>query len=163
MDATNYVDILLVEDNPNDAELALRALGKVSGSPSVLRIEDGVRAIEYLFGQGAHAGRDVSRTPRFVMLDLKLPKIDGHEVLRRVRADQRFSKLPIIIFSSSKEERDLVECYRNGANSFIVKPVNFDVFMTVVNAMGEYWCGHNLLPREPYWSDQFDRNKTRPR
>ncbi len=161
MEVMKYTDILLVEDNPNDAELALRALGKVSGAPSVVRIEDGVRALDYVFGEGVHAGRDVLRTPRFIMLDLKLPKVDGLEVLRRVRSDQRFAKLPIIIFSSSKEERDLVECYRNGANSYIVKPVNFDAFVAVVTAMGEYWCGYNLLPREPFWNDQFDRSKAK--
>ena len=152
---TQYSDILLVEDNPNDAELALRALGKVAGNATVLHIEDGVHALDYVFGQGSYSGRDVMRTPKMLMLDLKLPKVDGLEVLKRVRSDPRFSKLPIIVFSSSKEERDLVECYRLGVNSYIVKPVNFDAFMSVVTAMGDYWLGHNLLPREPFWSKKL--------
>lgn len=152
MEVVSYTDILLVEDNPSDAELVLRALEKIPGNTTVHHIDDGVQALDFVFGSGAYSGRDILRTPRLMMLDLKLPKIDGMEVLKRVRADRRFDKLPVVVFSSSKEERDLVECYYLGVNSYVVKPVNFDQFVSVVTAVGEYWLSNNLIPREPFWS-----------
>lgn len=150
-----YPDILLIEDNPNDAELAIRALGKISGNATLHHIDDGVRALDFVFGNGHYAGRDISRTPKLMMLDLKLPKIDGLEVLKRIRSDRRFDKLPIVVFSSSKEDRDLVECYQQGVNSYLAKPVNFDQFMAVVASTAEYWLNANLLPREPFWSKRL--------
>lgn len=131
--------ILLVEDNPDDAKLTLRALKKNNILNDVVLARDGTEALDYLFGTGAHAGRDVSRLPAVVLLDLKLPKVDGLEVLRRVRADERTKLAPVVILTSSKEEQDLVTGYSLGANSYIRKPVDFSQFMEAVRQLGLYW------------------------
>ena len=131
--------ILLVEDNPDDEALTLRALKKNKVANSVVVVRDGVEAVDFLFGAGAHAGRDVGDLPQIVLLDLKLPKLDGFEVLRRIRADERTKVLPVVILTSSKEERDVVQGYRDGCNSYVRKPVNFDEFVEAARQLGMYW------------------------
>lgn len=137
--------ILLVEDNPDDQALTLRALKKNNITNEVIVASDGVEALDYLFGTGRHAGRDTRDLPALVLLDLKLPKVDGLEVLRRVRGDPRTRLLPIVILTSSKEDRDLVNGYSLGANSYVRKPVDFTEFMEAVRQLGLYW----LLLNEP--------------
>jgi two-component system response regulator len=134
--------ILLVEDNPDDEKLTLRALSRNSVE-HVTVVRDGVEALDYLFGEGAHAGRDPSTMPTVVLLDLKLPKLDGLEVLRRLRADERTQRLPIVILTSSLEEQDLIKSYKLGVNSYIRKPVDFNQFMESVRQLGLYWLGLN--------------------
>jgi CheY-like chemotaxis protein len=135
---TNKI-ILLVEDNPDDEKLTVRALKKNNIVNEVAIARDGVEALDYLFGTGAHAGRDLSVMPALVLLDLKLPKIDGHEVLRRIRADEHTKRLPVVILTTSKEEQDLLNGYNSGANSYIRKPVDFVQFTEVVRQLGLYW------------------------
>jgi two-component system response regulator len=137
--------ILLVEDNPDDVKLTLHALKKCNIANQVVVSGDGAEALDYLFGTGAHAGRDLSDLPAVVLLDLKLPKIDGLEVLRRMRADPRARRLPVVVLTSSKEEQDIVASYDLGANSYIRKPVDFDQFIEAVRQLGLYW----LLLNEP--------------
>lgn len=131
--------ILLVEDHPDDEELTMRALKKNNILNRVVIARDGVQALEYVFGTGAHAGRDVTEMPQLILLDLKLPKIDGLEVLRRLRADERTRFLPIVILTSSKEEQDLLKSYKLGANSYVRKPVDFVEFTQAVQQLGLYW------------------------
>ena len=131
--------ILLVEDNPDDEALTLRALKKNNIQNDVVIAHDGAEALDYLFGTGAYAGRDVSALPSVTLLDLKLPKIDGLEVLKRIRADERTRFLPVVILTSSKEEQDLINGYKLGANSYIRKPVDFSQFIDAVRQLGLYW------------------------
>ena len=138
--------ILLVEDNPDDVALTLRAFGKNNIANRIVVAADGVEALDYLFGTGRHAGRDMSDMPTMVLLDLKLPKIDGLEVLRRLRADERTKLLPVVILTSSKEEQDLVNSYALGANSYVRKPVDFNQFMEAARHMGLYWLVLNEAP-----------------
>ena len=142
----NDKSILLVEDNPDDEELTLRALKKNNILNEVTVVRDGAQALDYLFCQGAYAGRDASRHPAVTLLDLKLPKVEGLEVLKRLRADQRTRLLPVVILTSSKEEQDLVNGYRLGANSYIRKPVDFTKFMEAVRQLGLYWLVLNEPP-----------------
>jgi two-component system response regulator len=137
--------ILLVEDNPDDEALTLRALKKNNILNDVVVARDGVEALDYLFGTGVHAGRDVSVLPQLVLLDLNLPKIGGLDVLRRIRQDDRTKLLAIVVLTSSREEEDIVRSYSLGANSFVRKPVEFDEFMHAVKTLGLYW----LLLHEP--------------
>jgi len=137
--------ILLVEDNPDDVDLTLRALKKSNITNEVLVVRDGVEALDYLFATGVHAGRDISVMPTVILLDLKLPKVDGLEVLRRLRADDRTKLLPVVILTSSTEEQDLIDGYKLGANSYIRKPVDFTQFTEAVRQLGLYW----LLLNEP--------------
>ena len=138
--------ILLVEDNPDDEALTLRALKKNNILNEVIVARDGVEALDYLFGTGKYAGRDLSNMPQVILLDLKLPKIDGMEVLRRIRADERTKLLPVVILTSSKEERDLINGYKLGANSYIRKPVDFDQFREAVKQLKLYWLVLNEPP-----------------
>ena len=131
--------IMLVEDNADDEALTVRALKKNNISNAIVIVRDGAQALEYLFATGTYAGRDVSEMPQLILLDLKLPKVDGLEVLRRLRADDRTRLLPVVILTSSKEERDLMEGYRLGANSYIRKPVDFVQFAEAVNQLKLYW------------------------
>lgn len=140
------VEILLAEDNPTDAELTLRALNRSKLANKVVWVKDGGEALDYVFCQGAYAGRS-NGNPRLILLDLKMPKVDGIEVLGRVKADERTKAVPVVIMTSSREERDLVESYRLGANSYIVKPVDFGQFMEVVSKAGFYWAVMNKVPR----------------
>lgn len=138
--------ILLVEDNPDDIALTLRALNKNRIANEVAVAHDGVEALDYLFGTGQHAGRDVTQVPAIVLLDLKLPKLDGLEVLRRLRADARTKLVPVVILTSSKEEQDLVGGYALGANSYIRKPVDFSQFTEAIRQLGLYWLVLNEAP-----------------
>ena len=146
-DENDLVEVLLVEDTPTDAELALRALKKRGLANRVIWLKDGAEALDFLFGTGAYAGRDVANCrPKVVLLDLRLPKLSGLEVLRRVKADPRTHAIPVVVVTSSKEEVDLDECYRLGVNSYITKPVEFDEFAKVVGELGLYWLLVNKLP-----------------
>jgi two-component system response regulator len=139
--------ILLVEDNPDDELLTRRALKKNNIGNEVVVARDGVEALDYLFGTGAHEGRDLSELPQVMLLDLKLPKIDGLDVLRRVRADERTRLLPVVILTSSREQQDLVNGYGCGANSYIRKPVDFAQFIEAVRQLGLYWLVLNETPQ----------------
>jgi two-component system response regulator len=142
--------ILLVEDNPDDEALTVRAFRKNNITNEVVVARDGVAALEWLFGTGAHAGRDTQLQPQLVLLDLKLPKVDGLEVLRRLREDPRTRLLPVVILTSSNEEKDMVEGYRLGANSYVRKPVDFNEFLEAARQLGLYWLVlNNPPPREP--------------
>jgi two-component system, response regulator len=140
------VDILLVEDNPNDAELALRSLWKHKVANNIVHILDGEAALDYLFARGEYADRDAAARPKLILLDLRLPKVDGIEVLKAVKADDRTRLTPVVVLTSSNEERELVESYRLGVNSYIVKPVEFDKFLDAVKDLGFYWL---LLNEQP--------------
>ena len=140
--------ILLVEDNPDDEALTLRAFAK-NGIPNpVVVARDGVEALDYLFGTGPHEGRAKALLPAVVLLDLKLPRIDGLEVLRRIRAHERTALLPVVVLTTSKEQQDILEAYRLGANSYIRKPVDFERFIQAVGQLGVYWLSLNE-PSEP--------------
>jgi two-component system response regulator len=138
--------ILLVEDNPDDELLALRALKKSNVPNEVVVAHDGVEALDYLFASGPYEGRDTSSMPQLVLLDLKLPRVDGLEVLKRLRSDERTRLLPVVILTSSKERRDMLEGYGLGANSYIRKPVNFEQFMNVIEQLKRYWLVLNEAP-----------------
>ena len=138
--------ILLVEDNPDDEELTLRALSRNNISNEVVVVRDGQEAVDWLEGTGPHAGRDVSEIPALVLLDLKLPKIDGLDVLRRLRANPRTALVPVVILTSSKEDRDRASGYQSGANSYVQKPVDFTSFVDAVRQLGMYWLMLNEPP-----------------
>lgn len=138
--------ILLVEDNPDDEALTLRALKKHNIGNKVFVVRDGAEALDFLFCTGAYADRDPNDIPQVTLLDLKLPKVDGLEVLRRLRADNRTRLLPIVILTSSNEERDLIEGYKNGANSYVRKPIDFNEFLEAVRQLGLYWLVLNHAP-----------------
>ncbi len=138
--------ILLVEDNPDDVELTLRALKQYNIRNEIAVVRDGAEALDYLFATGAYAERSVSPMPAVVILDLKLPKVDGFEVLQRMRADERTKLIPVVILTSSKEERDMVNGYKLGANSYVQKPVDFTEFVEAARQLGLYWLVVNEPP-----------------
>ena len=140
------VDILLVEDNPRDAELTLRALKQRNLANSLLWVKDGAEALDYLFGLITAASPAITHTPKLIMLDLKLPKVDGLEVLRRLKAEERTKVIPVVVLTSSREEKDIIESYRLGVNSYIVKPVDFENFSHAVVQLGLYWLLLNQPP-----------------
>jgi two-component system, response regulator len=146
MPEKDILDILLVEDNPNDAELTIRALKGHKVANNLVHVEDGAAALDYMFARGAYTGRDVVNRPKLILLDLRLPKVDGLEVLKALKSDPRSSMTPIVVLTSSREESDLIDSYRLGVNSYIVKPVEFEKFMNAVNGLGLYWL---LLNEQP--------------
>ena len=141
-----HIDILLVEDNTSDAELTLRALRRRHLANAVLHVLDGDEALEFLRGEGRFAGRETQRAPKVVILDLKLPKIDGLQVLRAMKADEKLKAIPVVMLTSSRQERDILEAYKLGVNSYIVKPVEFDSFAEAVANLGFYWLMLNERP-----------------
>ena len=143
----NEVEILLVEDNPQDAELALCALKKNNLANNVHHAKDGAQALAFLFATGEFSERKIENGPKVVLLDLKLPKVDGLEVLRKLKADERTKMIPVVVLTSSKEDRDMIESYKLGVNSYIVKPVEFDKFLEAVKHLGLYWLLVNKIPR----------------
>lgn len=140
------VEILLVEDNPTDAELCVRALKKSNLANNLVWVKDGAEALDFLFASGAYADRDIMSPPKVVLLDLRLPKVDGMEVLRRIKDDERTRAIPVVVLTSSKEDRDIAESYQIGVNSYISKPVEFDAFAKTVSDLGLYWLLVNRPP-----------------
>ncbi len=140
------VEILLVEDNPNDVELTLRALKKHNLANNVMVVRDGAEGLDFIFGEGAYADRSLEKSPKLVLLDLKLPKVDGLEVLRKIKSDERTKVIPVVVLTSSKEEPDIIESYKLGVNSYMVKPVDFDKFIECVSEAGLYWLVGNEPP-----------------
>jgi two-component system, response regulator len=145
---TNGTEILLVEDNPEDVEITLRAFQKYHLANKIQVVRDGEEALECLFSTGRYAERSLCASPRLVLLDLKLPKVDGLEILQRCKADPRTRNIPVVILTSSREERDLIKSYNLGVNSYVVKPVDFAQFTEAVRQLGLYWMMLNELPSE---------------
>jgi two-component system, response regulator len=147
MNETTHADLLLVEDNPEDLELALRALRKANLAGRVSVARDGAEALDYIFCEGAHTVRKITDGPKVILLDLKLPKVDGLEILKRLKGDQRTKSIPVVVLTSSKEQSDIVESYHLGVNSYIVKPVDFERFTEAVSTLGLYWLLLNQPPK----------------
>lgn len=143
----NIVEILIVEDTPEDLELALRALHKANLANHIQTARDGAEALEFIFCEGPHTDRKIENGPKVILLDLKLPKVDGLEVLRRIKGDPRTRSIPVVVLTSSKEQNDVVESYKLGVNSYIVKPVNFENFFKAVQELGMYWLLLNQPPK----------------
>jgi CheY-like chemotaxis protein len=146
MNDLEQVEILLVEDNPEDAEMTMRALRKRNLANQVHWVKDGAEALDYLFATGPYATRDKTHAPKLVLLDIKMPKVDGIEVLRRIKASD-LRTVPVVVMTSSNEERDVLESYRLGVNSYIVKPVQFEAFLDTVVKIGLYWVLTNRVPQ----------------
>ena len=140
------IDVLLVEDNPDDAELTMRALRKTGITNSLIHLKDGAEALDYLFCKGPWSGRDPGEMPKLILLDLKMPKVDGIEVLRQIKADAGTRTIPVVLLTSSSEEKDVARSYQLGVNSYIVKPVEFESFIRTISDMGLYWLLHNRTP-----------------
>jgi two-component system, response regulator len=147
MNEHHAIELLLVEDNPQDLELALRALRKANLTNHIHVARDGAEALEFVFCEGAHAGRKITDAPKVILLDLKLPKVDGLDVLKRIKGDPRTKIIPVVVLTSSKEQSDVVESYQLGVNSYIVKPVDFERFAEAVSELGLYWLLHNRPPK----------------
>lgn len=145
----NMVEILLVEDNPNDVELTLHTLKRYNLANRIHVVRDGAEALEFIFCSGAYAQRDIGHGPKVILLDLKLPLVDGLEVLQRIKGDPRTRMIPVVVLTSSREERDIVESYRLGVNSYITKPVDFEQFTEAVRTLGMYWVLLNQPPVLP--------------
>lgn len=139
MNTSHAVELLLVEDDPQDLELTLRAFKKSNIANHIAIARDGAEALDFIFCEGAQAGRTMGDLPKLILLDLKLPKVDGLEVLRRIKSDPRTKSIPVVVLTSSKEQRDIVESYQLGVNSYIVKPVDFEGFAAAVRDLGYYW------------------------
>ncbi len=135
----NEIEIVLVEDNPQDAELTIRALKKYNLANKLVHLKNGVEALDFLFARGDYANRPSANVPKIILLDLKMPKINGLEVLRAVKSDEKLKTIPVAVLTSSSEDPDIKQCYSLGANSYIVKPVGFSDFLTVVSELGMYW------------------------
>jgi len=146
LEKLNEVEIVLVEDNPFDAELTLRALKKKGLANKLLTFPDGVEVLDFLFGTGIYAGRNLEPRPKVIFLDLKLPRVNGLEVLAKIKADERTRRIPVVILTSSQEETDILRSYNLGVNSYMVKPVDFDHFFQAVEDLGLYWLLLNKVP-----------------
>ncbi len=145
----NYeIEILLVEDNMSDAELTIRALKKNNLANKLVHLKDGAEALDFIFAQGQFSERKVENGPKVILLDLKMPKINGIEVLKKIKADERTKKIPVVVLTSSKEDPDIQECYRLGVNSYVVKPVDFEAFIKAVSELGFYWMLLNQAPKQ---------------
>lgn len=147
--STDEVEILLVEDNLSDAELIIRSLRKVNLANRLIHVKDGEEALDFIFATGIYAGRKKSNIPRVILLDIKMPKVDGIEVLTRIKENKETKSIPVVIMTSSKEEQDIINSYQLGVNSYIVKPVNFDSFSKAVSQLGLYWVLVNQPPFQP--------------
>ncbi len=147
MSDSGEIEILLVEDNPDDVDMTLRALRKANIVNSIKVVRDGAEALSFIFGEGVYAAQQVENVPKLILLDLKLPKVDGFEVLKRIKDDPQAKLIPVVILTSSKEQQDIVEGYQLGVNSYIVKPVNFEGFMEAVEKLGMYWLLLNQAPK----------------
>jgi two-component system response regulator len=147
MNEPSAIELLLIEDNPQDLELALLALRKANLSNRIHVARDGAEALEFIFCEGPHASRRIADCPKVILLDLKLPKVDGLEVLRRIKGDARTKMIPVVVLTSSREQSDVVNTYQFGVNSYIVKPVNFEQFAEAVRDLGLYWLLHNQPPK----------------
>ncbi len=147
MDKANEIEILLVEDNPSDAELTIRALKKNNLSNKITHLKDGAEAVDFIFAEGKYSSRDMGNIPKVILLDLKMPKLNGIEVLRKLKGDERTKRIPVVVLTSSKEDPDIRTCYELGTNSYIVKPVDFNAFVKVVSELGLYWILLNEPPR----------------
>ena len=145
-DTVQEVEILLVEDNPNDAELAIRALKKSNLANKLVWVKDGAEALDFIFATGEYSHRNVVNGPKVIMLDLRLPKVDGMEVLRRIKNDERTRTIPVVVLTSSKEDQDISQSYHLGVNSYISKPVGFEEFAKTVSELGLYWLLVNHPP-----------------
>jgi two-component system response regulator len=143
---TSQVEVLLVEDNIHDAEMTIRSLKKVNLANNLVHVKDGEEALEFIFGQGKFASRDLVNAPKVILLDIKMPKVDGIEVLRRIKADESTRCIPVVIMTSSKEELDIISSYELGVNSYVVKPVDFEGFAKAVSELGLYWLITNQPP-----------------
>jgi two-component system response regulator len=144
--AIEPVDLLLIEDQPSDAELALRALRNLGLGSRLELVEDGAEALDFIFGRADYAERSIDDAPGLILLDLKLPKVSGHEVLRQLKSDERTAHVPVVVLSSSKEDSDVERCYELGVNSYVVKPVDFGQFTETVQRIGRYWLETNESP-----------------
>jgi CheY-like chemotaxis protein len=142
----NEIEILLVEDNPTDAELTIRALKKKNLTNNLVWVKDGAEALDFLFATGEYADRSKEDLPKLVLLDLRMPKVDGLEVLQRIKADEKTRRIPVVVLTSSKEDKDIVESYKLGVNSYVSKPVEFDEFTEAVSTLGLYWILLNKPP-----------------
>lgn len=146
MEEKNKNDILLVEDNASDASLTIMALKEKHLANNIVHVRDGQEALDYIFAEGAFSGRNAEDLPSVILLDLKMPKVTGIEVLQKIKSDERFKTIPVVVFSSSQEDPDVKTCYELGVNSYIVKPLEFEEFMKVASELGLYWMLINHLP-----------------
>lgn len=146
MNTLNEVEILLVEDNMNDAELTIRALKKNNLANKLAHVKDGQEALDFIFATGIYSERKMEKEPKVIMLDLKMPKVNGIEVLEKLKSDERTKKIPVVVLTSSKEDPDIRTCYDLGANSYVVKPVAFEAFVKAVSELGLYWMIINQPP-----------------
>ncbi|MDF2437783.1 MAG: response regulator [Bacteroidota bacterium] len=144
---TTEVEILLAEDNASDAEMTIDALKKNGLANKLLHVKDGAAALDFLFAEGEYAGRSIENKPKIILLDLKMPKVNGIEVLQKIRADERTKNIPVVILTSSKEDPDIKKCYDLKVNSYVVKPVEFDEFQKAISSLGLYWMIVNQQPR----------------
>lgn len=141
------VEIVLIEDNPSDAEMTIRALKKNNIGNHIIHLKDGAEALGFIFGTGAYTGRNLNNKPKVILLDLKMPKVNGIEVLQRIKSDDRTKMIPVVVLTSSKEDPDIKTCYELGVNSYIVKPVDFENFVSAISSLGMYWVLLNQSPR----------------
>ena len=144
----NYkeVEIVLVEDNASDAELTIRALKKINLANNLIHLKDGAEALDFIFAKGKYASRDIENNPKVILLDIKMPKVDGIEVLQQIKANERTKMIPVVIMTSSREQKDIINSYSLGVNSYVVKPVDFENFAKAVSELGMYWVLTNQCP-----------------